>query len=32
MMEPLSDSMEEDIFPESRRSEGLYKLREGGAG
>jgi hypothetical protein len=27
MIEPLSDSMEEDIFPVSRRSAGLRKRR-----
>ncbi len=27
MMEPLSDSMEEDIFPASRRSVGLEKCK-----
>jgi hypothetical protein len=30
MMEPLSDSMEEDIFPVSRRSVGLRERGEGG--
>jgi hypothetical protein len=30
MIEPLSDSIEEDIFPVSRRSVGLRKRRERG--
>jgi hypothetical protein len=29
MMEPLSDSMEEDIFPASRSSVGLTKRKRG---
>jgi hypothetical protein len=32
MMEPLSDSMEEDIFPASRSSEGLMKRKGEGKG